>query len=193
MRGDAGSVSTRAAQDGKQQLVPAVYAELRRIAAAQMARLPATNTLQPTALVHEAWMRLNKADDPAYLDQMHFLAAAAEAMRHILIDRARYRSAIRHGGQSTRVSLVEADLPLCLDNDEHLLALDGALRRMADEHPDAAQLIELHCFARLEIDEAAKVLGLTRATAYRRWLFARTWLYTELTSYGDDYERTDEP
>lgn len=168
--------------NGTDQLVPAVYAELRRIAAAQMARLPAGSTLQPTALVHEAWMRLTKADDALSLDQAHFFAVAAEAMRHILIDRARRRRAVRHGGESRRVSLVEADLPLCLDNDDHVLALDHALGRLAQENPDAAQLIKLHCFAGLEIPEAAKILGLTRATAYRRWLFARTWLYAQLTS-----------
>lgn len=168
--------------NGTDRLVPAVYAELRRIAAAQMARLPAGSTLQPTALVHEAWMRLTKADDAISLDQAHFFAVAAEAMRHILIDRARRRSAVRHGGKITRVSLVETDLPLRLDNDDHLLALDSALRLLTEENPEAAQLIQLHCFAGLEIPEAAKILGLTRATAYRRWLFARTWLYTALTS-----------
>ena len=168
--------------NGTDRLVPAVYAELRRIAAAQMARLPAGSTLQPTALVHEAWMRLTKADDAISLDQAHFFAVAAEAMRHILIDRARRRSAVRHGGKITRVSLIETDLPLRLDNDDHLLALDSALRQLTEENPEAAQLIQLHCFAGLEIPEAAKILGLTRATAYRRWLFARTWLYTALTS-----------
>ena len=96
-------------RNGTDQLVPAVYAELRRIAAAQMARLPVGSTLQPTALVHEAWMRLTKADESIALDQAHFFAVAAEAMRHILIDRARRRSAVRHGGNSRRVSLVETD------------------------------------------------------------------------------------
>lgn len=127
-------------------------------------------------------MRLKQADDSPYLDQAHFLAAAAEAMRHILIDRMRRRSAVRHGGLGQRVTLIDADLPLRLDDDDHLLALDDALRRMSEAHPEAAQLIQLHCFAGLEIHEAAKVLGLTRATAYRRWVFARTWLYAELTS-----------
>jgi RNA polymerase sigma factor (TIGR02999 family) len=166
--------------DGK-EFVPAIYAELRRIAAAQMARLPAATTLQPTALVHEAWIRLKNASSSG-LDEAHFFAAAAAAMRHILIDRARRRRATRHGGTRTRVSLLEADLPLCFDNDEHLVALDDALARMAQDHPEAARLIELHCFAGLDIPEAANALGLTRATAYRRWVFARTWLYTELTS-----------
>lgn len=174
--------TTKDRRSSTDRLFPSVYAELRRIAAAQMARLPTGCTLQPTALVHEAWMRLTKADDSLLQDQAHFFAVAAEAMRHILIDRARRRRAVRHGGESTRVSLMETDLPLCLDDDDHVLALDSALERLSAENLDAAKLIKLHCFAGLEIPEAAKILGLTRATAYRRWLFARTWLYTELTS-----------
>jgi RNA polymerase sigma factor (TIGR02999 family) len=168
--------------DGTDQLVAAVYAELRRIAAAQMARLPAGSTLQPTALVHEAWLRLEKSNHAVCSDQAHFFAAAAEAMRHILIDRARRRNTIKHGAESRRVSIVEADLPLDFQNDDHLLALDSAIQRLAEEHPDAAELIKLHCFAGMEVEDAGRVMGLTRATAYRRWLFARTWLHAELTS-----------
>jgi RNA polymerase sigma factor (TIGR02999 family) len=103
-------------------------------------------------------------------------------MRHILIDHARRRSAMRHGGHVRHVAITENDLPLRLDNDEHLLALDSAIDRLAAEHPEAAELTKLHCFAGIDIPEAAQVLGLSRATAYRRWLFARTWLYKELTS-----------
>ena len=159
-----------------------VYAELRKIAAAQMARIPAGSTLQPTALVHEAWMRLRKSEASSWHNQSHFVAAASESMRHILIDRARRRSAIRHGGHVRHVTISENDLPLSLENDEQLLALDSAIDRLAIEHPEAAELMKLHCFAGIDIPEAARVLGLTRATAYRRWLFARTWLYEELTS-----------
>jgi RNA polymerase sigma factor (TIGR02999 family) len=168
--------------NGTDQLVAAVYAELRKIAAIQMARLPSGTTLQPTALVHEAWMRLEKSNHAACRDQSHFFAAAAEAMRHILIDRARRRGTLKHGGERRRVPIVEADFPLCFDNDDHLIAFDCAIQKLGDEHPDAAQLIKLHCFAGMEIEDAGKVLGLTRATAYRRWQFARTWLYAELTS-----------
>jgi RNA polymerase sigma factor (TIGR02999 family) len=178
-------VSRRIEPDGRgrrEQLDSAAYAELRRIAAAQMARLPAGSTLQPTALVHEAWMRLEKSNHIACYNEAHFFAAAAEAMRHILIDRARWRSALKHGGVSRRVPITDADLPLCFDNDEHVVALDCAIERLAEQHPDAAQLIKLYCYAGMEVEDAGKSLGLTRATAYRRWLFARTWLYTELTA-----------
>jgi RNA polymerase sigma factor (TIGR02999 family) len=165
-----------------EQLAAAVYAELRRIAAAQMARMPGGSTLQPTALVHEAWMRLHKSNASSWHSQSHFFAAAAESMRHILIDRARRRRAMRHGGHVTHVPLTEDDLPLCLDNDEHLFALDSAIDRLAAQHPEAAELTKLHCFAGIDIPEAARALGLTRATAYRRWVFARAWLFRELTS-----------
>jgi RNA polymerase sigma factor (TIGR02999 family) len=165
-----------------QEFASAVYAELRRIAAVQMARMPAGSTLQPTALVHEAWMRLRKSNASGWQSQSHFLAAATQSMRHILIDRARRRNALRHGGHFVHVPITETDLPLSLDNDEHLLALDSAIDRLAVEHPDAAELTKLHCFAGIDIPEAGRALGLTRATAYRRWLFARAWLYRELTS-----------
>jgi RNA polymerase sigma factor (TIGR02999 family) len=168
--------------NGTEQLASAVYAELRKIAAAQMARMPAGCTLQPTALVHEAWMRLRKSEASTWHSQSHFFFAAAESMRHILIDRARRRRALRHGGHIEHVTITDDDLPLHLDNDEHLLALDSAIERLTREHPEAAELTKLHCFAGIDIPEAARVLGLTRATAYRRWLFARSWLYKELTS-----------
>jgi RNA polymerase sigma factor (TIGR02999 family) len=168
--------------NGMEQLAHAVYTELRKIASSQMSRMPAGSTLQPTALVHEAWLRLRKSDASSWRNQSHFFAAAAESMRHILIDHARRRSAVRHGGRVTHISITETDLPLCLDNDEHLLALDSAIERLSAEHPEAAELTKLHCFAGIDIPAAARVLGLTRATAYRRWLFARSWLYKELTS-----------
>lgn len=168
--------------NGTERLASAVYAELRKIAAAQMARMPMGCTLQPTALVHEAWMRLRKSDAAKWHSQSHFFSAAAESMRHILIDRARRHRAMRHGGHIQHVTFTENDLPLRLDNDEHLLALDSAIERLTREHPEAAELTKLHCFAGIDISEAARVLGLTRATAYRRWLFARSWLYKELTS-----------
>jgi RNA polymerase sigma factor (TIGR02999 family) len=167
---------------GTEQIALAVYAELRRIAAAQMSRVPAGSTLQPTALVHEAWLRLSKSDEASWRSQSHFLSAAAEAMRHILIDQARRRATIRHGGHVKHVPLTENDLPLCLNNDEQLLALDAAIDRLASEHPEAANLTKLHCFAGIDIPDAGKALGLSRATAYRRWLFARAWLYKELLS-----------
>jgi RNA polymerase sigma factor (TIGR02999 family) len=161
-------------------LLPAVYNELRRIATANMARMPAGSTLQPTALVHEAWLRLGGSDKADWKSRGHFLAAAAEAMRHILIDRARQRSTVRHGGDQQRVDIDHIDIPIDTDDDEHVLAINAAIDKLTIEHPLIAELVKLRCFVGLEIAEAAKVLRIPRATAYRRWEFARTWLYKEL-------------
>jgi RNA polymerase sigma factor (TIGR02999 family) len=161
-------------------LLPAVYAELRRIASANMARMPMGSTLQPTALVHEAWLRLGGSENASWQSRAHFLAAAAEAMRHILIDRARQRSAMRHGGKQQRVDIEHIDIPIDTEDDERLLAISKAVDKLTAEHPQIAELVKLRCFVGLETSEAAKVLGIPRATAYRRWQFARTWLYKEL-------------
>ena len=161
-------------------LLPAVYRELRRIATANMARMPLGCTLQPTALVHEAWLRLGGTDKASWQSRAHFLAAAAEAMRHILIDRARQRSSMRHGGNQQRVDIEHIDIPVDTDDDERLLAISAAVDKLTDEHPQIAELVKLRCFVGLEVTEAARVLGIPRATAYRRWQFARTWLYREL-------------
>lgn len=161
-------------------LLPSVYAELRRIASANMARMPPSGTLQPTALVHEAWLRLGGSENSSWQSRAHFLAAAAEAMRHILIDRARQRSSMRHGGKQQRVDIEHIDVPIDTDDDDSLLAISAAVDKLATEHPQIAELVKLRCFVGLEVAEAAKVLGIPRATAYRRWQFARTWLYKEL-------------
>ena len=160
-------------------LLPAVYAELRRIATANMARMPMGTTLQPTALVHEAWLRLGGSEKADWQSRAHFLAAA-EAMRHILIDRARQRSSMRHGGQQQRVDIEHIDIPIDTEDDERLLAISAAVDKLTAEHPQIAELVKLRCFVGLEVAEAAKVLQIPRATAYRRWQFARTWLYKEL-------------
>jgi RNA polymerase sigma factor (TIGR02999 family) len=161
-------------------LLPSVYRELRRIANANMARMPAGSTLQPTALVHEAWLRLGGSAKASWQSRAHFLAAAAEAMRHILIDRARQRGTVRHGGDRERIDIEQIDIPIETQDDERLLAIDAALDKLTLEHPQIAELVKLRCFAGLEVAEAARVLHLPRATAYRRWQFARTWLYNEL-------------
>lgn len=161
-------------------LLPTVYAELRRIATANMARMPTGSTLQPTALVHEAWLRLGGSGKADWQSRTHFLAAAAEAMRHILIDRARQRRAIRHGGNQQRLDIEHIDIPIDTEDDERLLAISAALDKLTAEHPQIADLVKLRCFVGLEVAEAAKVLQIPRATAYRRWQFARTWLYKEL-------------
>ena len=158
-------------------LVPAVYEELRKIAAHTMARLPTGSTLQPTALVHEVWLRLGSM---RVQSRAHFIAAAAEAMRHILIDRARRRSAVRHGGGQQRIDIDRIDIPLDPEDDERLLAVNAAVERLASEHSQAADLVKLRCFVGMELAEAAQILGIPRTTAYRRWKFALAWLYRDL-------------
>ena len=161
-------------------ILPSVYQELRRIATANMRRMPVGSTLQPTALVHEAWLRLGGSDKADWKSRGHFLAAAAEAMRHILIDRARQRRTMRHGGEQQRVDIEHIDIPIDPDDDERVLAINAAVEKLTLEYPQIAELVKLRCFVGLEISEAARVLRIPRATAYRRWEFARTWLYKEL-------------
>jgi RNA polymerase sigma factor (TIGR02999 family) len=161
-------------------LLPTVYDELRRIASANMARMPGGGTLQPTALVHEAWLRLGGGEQASWQSRAHFLAAAAEAMRHILIDRARQRSALRHGGKQQRVDIEHIDVPVDTEDDDRLLAISAAVDKLTDEHPQVAELVKLRCFVGLEVAEAANVLNIPRTTAFRRWQFARTWLYRQL-------------
>lgn len=164
------------------QMINVLYGELRRIAASQMARSGHQSTLQTTALVHEAWLRLATRVGAPWRDQSHFVAAAATTMRNVIVDRARRRHAVRHGGGRRPVDISQLDLSSLPGDDESLLAVDAALTRLAARHPDAAELIELHCFGRLELPEAARVLGLSRATVYRRWLFAQAWLHKELAA-----------
>jgi RNA polymerase sigma factor (TIGR02999 family) len=162
-------------------ILPAVYKELRRIATANMGRMSVDgSTLQPTALVHEAWLRLGGSDKADWKSRGHFLAAAAEAMRHILIDRARQRRTVRHGGEHQRVDIEHIEIPIDTDDDERVLAINAAVEKLTLEYPQIAELVKLRCFVGLEISEAARVLHIPRATAYRRWEFARTWLYKEL-------------
>jgi len=157
-------------------LLPIVYDELRKLAAMRMAEENPGHTLQPTALVHEAYLRLvGSSDSNRWDNRGHFFAAAAEAMRRILVDAARRKRSEKHGGQRQRIQL--SDLPANDDaDDERLLALDAALTRLAFEDPVAAQVVELRHFAGLSIEDAAEALGLSRATAYRHWTYARAWL-----------------
>jgi len=162
------------------QLLPLVYDELRRIAAGKMAREPAGQTLQPTALVHEAWLRLGGDEQPTWQNRAHFLGAAAEAMRRILIDNARRRRALRHGGGQERVDIDDLELAAVVDNDDQLLAVHEALDKLAAQDPRKAELVKLRYFAGLTIEEAALALGISEPTAKRWWTFARTWLYQEI-------------
>ena len=162
------------------QLLPLIYAELRGLAAAYLAREGPGHTLQPTALVHEAYLRLvGTADERRWNDRGHFFRAAAQAMRRILVDSARRKQSLKHGGAAQKLGLEEYDVPVAPPPEE-LLALDDALTRLAAQDADAARVVDLHFFAGLSIEEAAEVLGVSRATAYRQWAYARAWLHAEL-------------
>ncbi len=171
-RGDA-----RAADE----LLPVVYEELRRLAARHMSNERPGHTLQATALVHEAYLRLLGPDSPKWDSRGHFYAAAAEAMRRILIDRARAGSAKKRGGDRRKVSLEAADLIVDAVPAE-IIDLDDALTRLAAEDPVKAELVKLRFFGGLSLDESARFLGISSTTADRYWAYARAWLYHEMTS-----------
>jgi RNA polymerase sigma factor (TIGR02999 family) len=173
----------RAAAD----LLPLVYAELRALAAAHLADERPGQTLQPTALVHEAYLRLVGGGDPgAWNGRGHFFAAAAVAIRRILIDNARRKRTAKRGGGLARREL--ADLPAGLPEPaEDLLALDDALVKLAAAHPEAAELVQLHYFAGLTVPEAARSLGVSPRTAGRLWAFARAWLRREVEGGGEAF------
>jgi RNA polymerase sigma factor (TIGR02999 family) len=155
------------------QLLPLVYDELRRLAAAQMAQEKPGQTLDATALVHEAYLRL--VGDQHFENRRHFFACAAEAMRRILVENARRKKAQKHGGARRRVELDEADRITTVTPDE-VLAVDEALAKLAGEDAPAAEIVKLRYYAGLSVEEAAQILGLSRASAYRHWTYARAWL-----------------
>jgi RNA polymerase sigma factor (TIGR02999 family) len=163
-----------------ERLLPLVYDELRQLAAGYLADERPGQTLQPTALVHEAFVRLvGPTGDAKWQGRAHFYAAAALAMRRILIDNARRKRRERHGGDRKRVDLPEVADPSVGEADD-VLALDEALTRFAGEDPQAADLVQLHTFGGLSVEDAGAQLGLSRAAAYRQWAFARAWLRSEL-------------
>ncbi len=157
-----------------------VYDELRRIAAHKMSQEPATQTLQPTALVHEAWLRLGGEAQPTWKNRAHFFSAAAEAMRRILVERARSRTALKRGGGASRVSAEEIEIPVAVAPDEELLAVDEALDRLALVDPRKAGLVKLRYFTGMTFEEAAAVLGIAVPTAKEWWSYARAWLAVEI-------------
>jgi len=163
-----------------QDLLPLVYEELRRLAAYKMAHEPPGQTLQPTALVHEAWLRVAGGESGQHWqNRAHFFAAAAEAMRRILIDSARRKHALRHGGGQERINLETAEIA-APGSDDELLEVHEALERFAQVDPTKTRLVELRYFVGLTIPEAAQVLGISEPTAKRWWVYARAWLYREI-------------
>jgi RNA polymerase sigma factor (TIGR02999 family) len=161
------------------ELLPLVYDELRKLAEHRMKAESPDHTLEATALVHEAYLRLVGKDDPLWQSRGHFFAAAAEAMRRILVDHARAKHADKRGGDWQRISLAAA-APLAFAAPDELLLLDETLRELAKQDPLCGKLVELRYFAGLSIEEAAATLGISTATAYRHWSFARAWLHAQM-------------
>jgi RNA polymerase sigma factor (TIGR02999 family) len=165
-----------------EELLPLVYQELRKLAAHKMVQEAPGQTLQPTALVHEAWLRLGADNQPAWRNRAHFFAAAAEAMRRILVDRARRRTSLKRGGGASAATLEEIDIPLVAADDERLLAVDEALEQFAAIDPRKAELVKLRYFTGMTFEEAAAVLGIAVPTAKEWWAYARAWLAVALRS-----------
>ncbi len=172
---EAGQGNAQAAND----LLSLLYDELRKLAAQKLAREAPGQTLQATALVHEVWLRLGADEQPAWKNRAHFFAAAAEAMRRILVDRARRRQALRRGGQSERVSLDALEIASPADDDQ-VLAIHEALDALEQHDAVKAQVVKLRYFAGLTIQETATALDIAPMTAKRHWAYARAWLYREI-------------
>ena len=164
------------------ELLPLVYEELRKLAGAKMAGEAPNQTLQPTALVHEAWLRLVGNGEAKFANRSHFFAAAAEAMRRILIEKARRKRAVRHGGDQQRVNLEDLDLPAREEEDE-ILAVHEAIDKLAALNKVEAEVVKLRYFVGMTIDEAAQVLGISVRTADSYWAHARAWLFREIKKH----------
>jgi RNA polymerase sigma factor (TIGR02999 family) len=173
---DAGDLSAA------EKILPLVYDELRKLAAAKLAREPAGQTLQATALVHEAWLRLGGEAQPEWRNRAHFFGAAAEAMRRILVDNARRRRAVRHGGGLTRVSADETHFDVAAPELDHesLILLDEALARLTAHDARKAEIVKQCYFAGFTLEEVAEVRGISARTAKRDWAYARAWLFNEM-------------
>lgn len=170
-----------------EKLLPLVYEELRKLAAAKLAQEKPGQTLQATALVHEAYLRLlgSGEQQPSWDGRNHFFAAAAEAMRRILVETARRRQREKHGGGLQRVELGEAQLGIEFPL-EQLLSVNDALDKLSQADPQTAELVKLHCFGSLSVEQAGELLGVPARTAYRNWAYARAWLYRELGEESAD-------
>jgi len=178
-QGDAGAT---------EELLPLVYEELRILAAQTMSQEPPGQTLQATALVHEAYLRLVEAKDQNWNSRGHFFKAAAEAMRRILVDNARRKKSLRAGGEHQKIDIDQALLALNLPDErssDDLLALDEALDKLSKTDPRNAELVKLRYFAGLSLDQVAKIEGVSRRTASRWWTYARAWLHREISGGRD--------
>jgi RNA polymerase sigma factor (TIGR02999 family) len=164
-----------------EELLPLVYEELRKLAAHKMATEASHQTLQPTALVHEAWLRLAGKSNPLFDNRGHFFAAAAEAMRRILIERARRKNALRRGGGLERVDLEALELA-APEDDEEALSVNDALDMLAIHHKPEAELVKLRYFVGLSLEDAAEAMGISPRTADNYWAHARAWLYHEINA-----------
>ena len=163
------------------RLSETVYQELRKVAYSKMSQERGPITLQPTALVHEVWLRLGADDQPQWVNRAQFFSAAAEAMRRILIDRARRRKAVRHGGKQERLDFDALEgLPESMNDDDHVIQLNEALAKLAEDDPEKAELVKLRFFVGLTIEEASATMGISTPTVKRWWAFARSWLYREM-------------
>jgi RNA polymerase sigma factor (TIGR02999 family) len=181
--GDNVTLILNAASEGDRQaaeeLIPLVYGELRKLAAWRLGQEAGAQTLQATALVHEAYLKLSPGEQK-WEGRKHFFCAAAEAMRRILIDRARHRKAARHGGGWQRTGFAEDVIAIAAGQGEEILAINGILDRFAQIEPRKAEVVKLRYFVGMTIEETAKVLGISTPTAKRDWIFARAWLFREL-------------
>ena len=166
------------------ELLSLVYGELRRLATAKMASEAPGQTLQPTALVHDAWLRLTGDDKRKWNDRTHFFAAAAEAMRRILVDNARRKRAARHGGAQQRVEMSDIASAV-METDDKVLAVNEALEKFAVLDPQKAELVKLRYFVGMTLEQAAEALGISERTAKRYWAFARAWLHEEIKAQQD--------
>jgi len=158
------------------QLLPLVYDELRKLAASKMAREDAGQTLQPTALVHEAWLRMVKAGDRNWHNQSFFFAAAAEAMRRILVETARRKAAIKHGGGKERLNIEEVNPPMATP-DDNILLIDDALKKLEVHNPERARIVVLKFFSGMSDEEVAQIMNVSTRTVRRQWACAKDWLY----------------
>ncbi len=166
-------------EDAIEKLLPLVYAELRTIAAAKMARESAGHTLQPTALVHEAWLRLVGDEERSWKNRAYFFAAAAEAMRRILVDHARKKARLKHGAGRERLNIADIDV-IDVKPDERILLIDEALKELEIQHPEQARVVVMKYFGAMKNREVADLLGICERTVDRHWLYARTWLFEKI-------------